>query len=161
MITLKNNRQREYTKKKLHEFERALKRVKKKYADDRGKLILFSHGYVEHITQLKHQLAEYEKMKSAPLPRALRARDAHEISHQLVRLRIARGFTQAQLAARTGCKQADISRLEQDDYQGYTINLLRKVATTLNADMELEFLPAGSDRVRMSAKSAGKAVVVR
>ena len=161
MITLKNDRQCEYTKKKLHEFEQDLKRVKKKYAEDRDKLILFSHGYVEHVTQLKHQITEYEKMKRAPLPKSLRARDAQEISHQLVRLRIARGLTQAQLAVRTGCKQADISRLEQDDYQGYTVNLLRKIATTLNADMELEFLPAEPGKGRSSTKLGEKAAAVR
>ncbi len=161
MIILKNDRQYEYTKKKLYEFEQALKKVGKKYANDTDKLTLFSHGYVEHITQLKHQIAEYKKMKKSPLPKILRARDAAEISRQLVRLRIAKGFTQAQLAARTDCKQADISRLEQEDYQGYTVNLLRKVAATLGADMELEFLPAKSGKGRTSAKSGGKAASVR
>jgi hypothetical protein len=61
MIMLKNDRQCEYTKKKLHEFEWALKKVQKKYAGNRAKLILFSHGYVEHVAQLRHQIAEYEK----------------------------------------------------------------------------------------------------
>jgi DNA-binding Xre family transcriptional regulator len=152
MIILKNDRQCEYTKKKLHEFEQALKKVQKKYAENKAKLILFSHGYVEHVAQLKHQIAEYEKMKKVPLPRSLRARDPHEISHQLVRLRIARGLTQAQLAARTGCKQADISRLEQEDYQGYTVSLLKKVAATLDADVELSFLPSESGKGKIVVK---------
>ena len=161
MIILKNDRQHEYTRKKLCEFEQALKKVQKKYTDDAGKLTLFSHGYIEHIAQLKHQIAEYQKMKKSPLPKSLKARDPYEISHQLVRLRIARKLTQAQLAARAGCKQADISRLEQDDYKGYTVSLLRKIAATLDADMELEFLPGRSDKARSSINPAGKTMAVR
>lgn len=151
MIMLKNDRQCKYTKKKIAEFQKELERLKRRY-QSKKEYEFFSHGYVEHIAQLKDQIAEYEKIKRSPLPKLLRARDPHEISHQLVRLRIARGLTQAQLAVRTRCKQADISRLEQEDYQGYTVTLLRKVAATLDADVELNFLPITSGKVKTAAK---------
>lgn len=138
---IKNDRQYEYTKKKLHEFEQDLKAIRKKYSPDKNKVALLSQGYVEHIAQLEAEIEEYEKMKNSPLPNVLRIHNLVEISHQLVRLRIARRLTQAQLAARIGCKQADVSRLERDDYQGYTISQLKKIAASLDAEIELDLIP--------------------
>ena len=138
---IKNDRQYEYTKRKLHEFEEDLKAIRKKYSSDKNKVALLSQGYVEHIAQLKAEIEEYEKIKKSPLPKVLRIHTLNEISRQLVRLRIARGLTQAQLAAQTGCKQADVSRLEREGYQGYSIGQLEKIAAGLNAKLELDLIP--------------------
>jgi len=138
---IKNDRQYEYTKRKLYEFEEDLKAIRKKYSSDKNKVALLSQGYIEHIAQLKAEIEEYEKMKRTPLPKVLRIHNLDEISPQLVRLRIARRLTQAQLAARIGCKQADVSRLEREDYQGYTISQLKKIAASLNAEIELDLIP--------------------
>lgn len=139
---IKNDRQCEHTKKKLREFEEDLKAIRKKHSSDKNKAALLSQGYVEHIAQLKGEMEEYEKMKKSPLPKVLRIHSLDEISRQLVRLRLARGFTQAQLAARIGCKQSDISRLEREDYQSYTVVQLEKIATSLDAEIELDLIPA-------------------
>lgn len=138
---IKNDRQYEYAKNKLREFGRGLKAIRKKYSSDKNKVALLSQGYVEHIAQLKAEIEEYEKMKKSPLPKVLRACNPVEISRQLVRLRLARGLTQAGLAARIGCKQADISRLEREEYQGYTISQLEKIAASLDAEIELDLIP--------------------
>lgn len=138
---IKNDRQYEYTKRKLHEFEEDLKAIHKKYSSDKNKVRLLSQGYVEHIAQLKVEIEEYEKMKEVPLPKILRAHNLDEISRQIVRLRLARGLTQAELASRIGCKQSDISRLEREDYQGYTIGQLKKIAASLNAEIEIDLIP--------------------
>lgn len=138
---IKNDRQYEYAKNKLHEFERGLKAIRKKHYSDKNKVGLLSQGYVEHIAQLKAEIKEYEKMKKSSLPKVLRACNPVEISHQLVRLRLARGLTQAELAARVGCKQADISRMEREEYRGYTISQLEKIAESLDAEIELDLIP--------------------
>ena len=138
---IKNDRQYEYAKNKLHEFERGLKAIRKKHYSDKNKVGLLSQGYVEHIAQLKAEIEEYEKMKKSSLPKVLRARNPVEISRQLVRLRLARGLTQAELAARIGCKQADISRMEREEYRGYTISQLEKIAESLDAEIELDLIP--------------------
>ncbi|MCQ9207583.1 MAG: helix-turn-helix domain-containing protein, partial [Omnitrophica bacterium] len=66
--------------------------------------------------------------------------DLSEVSRQLVRLRIARKLTQAQLATRVGCKQADISRLEREDYSGHTLGQLKRIVTSLNAQLEIALI---------------------
>jgi len=75
------------------------------------------------------------------MPRVLRIHTLSEVSRQLVRLRIARGLTQAQLAAQTGYKQADVSRMEREGYQGYSIGQLEKIVAGLNAKLELDLIP--------------------
>lgn len=138
---VKNNRQYQYTKGRLHQMEQDLAAIRKKHSRDRKKAALLSQGYMEHIGQLKTEIKEYEKMKKSPLPKVLEARDSVEISRQLVKLRLARGLTQAELAARMGCKQADISRLEREEYKGYTINQLEKIAANLDAKVRLNIVP--------------------
>ncbi len=139
---IKNDNQYKYTKKKLLEFNKILSAIRKKYSSDKNKVSLLSQGYSEHITQLKAEIEDYDKMKKSPLPKVLRAHEPIEISRMLVRLRLGRKFTQAQLADRIGCHQADISRLEREDYRGYTISLLTKIANTLNAKIELDIIPS-------------------
>ena len=139
---IKNDRQYEYAKSRLHKFDEDLAAIRKKYSSDKNKVALLSQGYIEHIAQLKAEVDEYKKMKRAPLPHRLRAYDPSEISHQLVRLRLARRLTQAELATRIGCKQADISRLEREDYQGYTISQLKKIAESLDAEIEIDLIVA-------------------
>lgn len=138
---IKNDRQFKYTKKRLAELQDGLKAIHKKYSSDKNKLSLLTQGYKEHVAQLTKEAGEYEKIKKLPLPHVLRAHDPLEISHQLARLRIARGFTQAQLAGRIGCKQSDVSRLEREEYRGYTITQLTKIAKSLNAKIELNLIP--------------------
>ena len=138
---IRNDRQLITTKKKLAELKRGLERLQRRYPSKK-EYEFFSKGHKLHIAQLKAETEEYEKMKNSPLPKVLRARDPDEISYQIVRLRLARGLTQAQLAARIGCKQADVSRLEREDYQGYTISQLKKIAAGLNAEIELDLIPA-------------------
>lgn len=138
---IKNDRQYEYSRRRLQEFDQDLKEIEKKYATDKDKLALLSQGYQEHIAQLKGEMKEYERMKTTDLPKVLRAQTPLEISRLLVQLRIARRLTQEELASRVGCKQADIARLEREDYQGYTLNQLRKIAACLNAEIELNVIP--------------------
>lgn len=138
---IRNDRQLTTTKKKLAELKMGLERSRRRYPSKK-EYEFFSKGHKLHIGQLKAEIEEYEKMKKSPLPKVLRAHAPDEISYQIVRLRLARGLTQAQLAARIGCKQADVSRLERENYQGYTIGQLKKIAAGLNAEIELDLIPA-------------------
>jgi len=139
---IKNDNQLKVTTEKLKELKEGLKSIRKKYSSNKRKCEFLSKGYVLHIEQLENEIEEYKKIKTAPLPKALHAHNPAEISHQLVRLRIARGLTQAELAERIGRKQSDISRLEREDYNGYTIRKLEEIAEILDAEIEFNLIPA-------------------
>lgn len=141
---IKNKRQYEYSKRKLHELEEDLKAIRKKYYIDKNKVALLSQGYIEHIVQFKDEIKGYEDMIKAPFPEVLPIHNLNEINRSIVRLRIARKITQEELAQRVGCKQSDISRLERDDYRGHTIAKLDNIIAGLGAKIVLNLIPEES-----------------
>jgi len=60
--------------------------------------------------------------------------------------RTAAGLTQAQLARRVGTTQSVISRLEDADYKGHSLTMLRRIAEALGRRLELRFVPARKRR---------------
>jgi ribosome-binding protein aMBF1 (putative translation factor) len=49
------------------------------------------------------------------------------------------GLSQAELAERIGSKQAVISRLEDADYDGHSLNMLQRIAAALGKVITIEF----------------------
>jgi transcriptional regulator with XRE-family HTH domain len=60
--------------------------------------------------------------------------------HQVARLRILRGLTQAQLAALVSTQQPSIARLENGETVP-NITFLERVAAALNARLEIRLVP--------------------
>jgi DNA-binding XRE family transcriptional regulator len=57
---------------------------------------------------------------------------------QLVEARLAAGLTQKQLAERIGVSQAQVARIEKEDYDAYTLTTLRRYVAALGDEFELE-----------------------
>ena len=55
--------------------------------------------------------------------------------------RVRAGLSQSQLAALIGTQQPVIARLENADYQGLSLTMLRRVAAALEQRLELRFVP--------------------
>jgi DNA-binding XRE family transcriptional regulator len=51
------------------------------------------------------------------------------------------GLTQLQLADLVGTSQPTIARLEDADYDGHSLTMLRRIATALGQTLELRFVP--------------------
>jgi len=51
------------------------------------------------------------------------------------------GLTQMQLAKLVGTTQPVIARLEDADYRGHSLRMLRRIATALKKDLEIRFVP--------------------
>jgi len=56
--------------------------------------------------------------------------------------RHAAGLTQAQLASMIGSDQAVISRLEDADYEGHSLSMLRRIASALGKRLDIRFVDA-------------------
>lgn len=80
---------------------------------------------------------EAEKLKEAEF---LAVAEELEPGYQVARLRILRGLTQAQLAELVGTRQPSIARLENGTSIP-SLTFLNKVATALNAKIELRLVP--------------------
>ena len=51
-------------------------------------------------------------------------------------------LTQKQLAELVGTKQQVIARLEDADYQGHSLSMLRRLGEALKLNLEIRFVPA-------------------
>ncbi len=70
------------------------------------------------------------------------ARANEEIARQIYRLRKKASLTQAQLAKLVGTTASVICRLEDADYEGHSLSMLRRIAAALNKRVEIRFVPA-------------------
>jgi DNA-binding XRE family transcriptional regulator len=67
-----------------------------------------------------------------------------EIARKVYDLRTKAGLTQRQLAKLVGTSASAICRLEDADYEGHSLAMLRRIAAVLDKRVEIRFLPAKS-----------------
>jgi ribosome-binding protein aMBF1 (putative translation factor) len=68
------------------------------------------------------------------------ARASAEVARRIYKLRTNAGLTQRQLAARVGTSHSVVSRLEDDDYKGHSLAMLRRIAAALDKRVEIRFV---------------------
>ncbi len=69
------------------------------------------------------------------------ARADDEVARKIFELRRKAGLTQAQLAKMIGTTASVISRLEDADYEGHSLAMLRRIAAALDKRVEIRFVP--------------------
>jgi len=70
------------------------------------------------------------------------ARVAADIAEEIFQARKEAGLTQAQLAERIGSTQSVIARLEDSDYRGHSVAMLRKIAAVTGKQLGVAFYAA-------------------
>jgi ribosome-binding protein aMBF1 (putative translation factor) len=66
---------------------------------------------------------------------------AADVASQIYKLRSRSGLSQRQLAARVGTTASVICRLEDADYEGHSLSMLRRIATALGKEVRIVFVP--------------------
>ena len=69
------------------------------------------------------------------------ARANEEIARKIQELRAAAALTQTQLAKLIGTTASVICRLEDADYQGHSLAMVRRIGSALNRRVEIRFVP--------------------
>jgi predicted transcriptional regulator len=64
-----------------------------------------------------------------------------DIACKIYDLRTKAGLSQRALANRIGTSAANICRLENADYQGHSLSMLRRIAAALEMRVDVRFLP--------------------
>ena len=64
-----------------------------------------------------------------------------EIAQLIYDARNRAGLTQKELAELIGTKQPTIARLEDADYEGHSLSMLRRIATALHMRLEMRLIP--------------------
>jgi len=70
------------------------------------------------------------------------ARSEAAIGRKIYALREAHGLSQRELAEIVGTTASSICRLENADYEGHSLPMLRKIAAALGQRVEVRFIPA-------------------
>jgi DNA-binding XRE family transcriptional regulator len=93
-------------------------------------------------------------------------KDEYDLAAQIIRFRINRNLTQAQLAQLVGTSQPAIARLESGSHRNVTLSFLYRVAKALDLQPELTFReikgrrrvssPWGQKRASLQVTSARK-----
>ena len=87
---------------------------------------------VEELTGKSQEMADLVEMEQANL----------DIARQIYELRTKAKLSQAELARKVGTTQSVISRLEDADYDGHSLAMLRRIASALEKRIEIRFVPS-------------------
>lgn len=82
-----------------------------------------------------------QKLKDDPslAQRVEEERFNSDLAQQIYDARKSRGWSQAELARKIDTSQSVISRIEDSDYSGHSLNLLKKIAHALGMSLRVEF----------------------
>jgi transcriptional regulator with XRE-family HTH domain len=67
-------------------------------------------------------------------------RSADDIARRIVELQTSAGLSQRELARRVGTTASVICRLEDADYEGHSLAMLRRIGTALKQRVEIRFV---------------------
>jgi DNA-binding XRE family transcriptional regulator len=70
-----------------------------------------------------------------------------DIARKIYELRSKAGLTQQELADRIGTSRSAICRLEDADYEGHSLSMLKRIAESLGRRVEIRFVPAKRRRI--------------
>jgi len=88
----------------------------------------------------------YYKSKPERLASLEQERLNARIARDLYTLRMKSGLTQKKLAKLVGTTPSVISRLENADYSGHSLNMIQRIASALNRHVDIRFVQATKRR---------------
>lgn len=86
----------------------------------------------------------YYRGKPQRIAQLEHARMEDELARKIYQLREEAGLTQSRLAKMIGTTESVISRLEDSEYSGHSLKMLRRIADAVGKRVEIRFLPRKS-----------------
>jgi len=134
---IENERQYQFTQKRIQEFEASLKSLR---ATPRPENVpeKIHRAMIESVESqleaLRVEVAEYEALKSQRV-RELELKSLDDLPDLFIKARLARGYTQAELAKKLKVKPQQVQRYEATRYQSISFKRLLDVAGALDLDL--------------------------
>ncbi len=129
MIT--NERQYQQTRRKISDLEALATATEAGDAGDEGFRDLQIAGLRSQADDLREEIAEYETLRSGRTT-VIEASSLAGLAGALIKARIARGWTQRQLADRLGVAEQQVQRYESTSYRTANLARLCDVADALD-----------------------------
>jgi DNA-binding Xre family transcriptional regulator len=134
---IENERQYHVTKQRIAQFEAALasQQATPRPAHLSPRLHqAMRESIASQLADLRQEVAEYEALKARQVS-VLELHSLSELPELLIKVRIARGYTQADLAKRLHLKPQQIQRYETTRYHSVSFRRLLEIARALDVDL--------------------------
>ena len=136
---IRNERQYRITKSQIAKFEAALADVTERSNSGVSARLrnLEQDALGSQLEELREEAAEYERLRSGRRqPVSIPSFD--QLPRALVQARIARGWSQRELADRVGLKEQQIQWYEATEYASASLKRIKKVMEALGAELAAE-----------------------
>ena len=134
---IENERQYHVTKARIAQFEAFLASLHATPRPDHMPPRLhqaMQESVSSQLADLRHEVAEYEALKACQVS-ALELHSLSELPDLRIKARIARGYTQAELAKRLHLKPQQLQRYEATRYDSVSFRRLLEIARALDVDL--------------------------
>ena len=136
---IKNEREYHITKSLADRFARTLAELEKRPAEPAESARILQRAEEQaaksQLADLRDQILEYEALREGRRHVA-ELRSIEDLPRVLIQTRIARGWSQGDLAARLGMKEQQIQRYEASDYSSASLARILEVAQALDVGVE-------------------------
>jgi ribosome-binding protein aMBF1 (putative translation factor) len=130
---IKNEREYRITKASARKLEDALENIdelRRKGKHDAAKLRIQTAATESMLADLRDQITEYEQLKKGKF-KAATLELVEAVPSNLIRARIALGWTQKDLADKLGTTEQQIQKYEATDYESASFKRVMEIATVL------------------------------
>jgi DNA-binding XRE family transcriptional regulator len=137
---IRNERQYKITKTQIKKFKEALEKFEKQKSKAHPMLVKAQKDAMKsELAVLEGQVKDYEKLRSGKY-KVLKDSSFDDLPIELIRARIALGYTQKQLGELVGLKEQQIQRYEETEYTSASFSRLREIINALGLDVKESIL---------------------
>jgi ribosome-binding protein aMBF1 (putative translation factor) len=139
---IQNEREYKISKAEAEKFKQAILQLEQQSTED-WKIKLQRNAMQSSLEELEQDILEYSQLKNSPVPITLTLSSLEQIPNTLIQARIAKGWTQAELANRMGVKPQQVQNDEITQYQSANFARLTRVAKVLGMQFETARIMVG------------------
>ena len=99
------------------------------------------------ITQASEIVKRESSIDPDTDPEMQQIAEAYRVAQIIYDARSAAGMTQKELATAVGTTQSVISQLEDAEYEGHSLSMLRRIAKALGRRIEIRMVPEEPNRI--------------
>ena len=133
---IQNEREYKISKSDAQKFREALTQLEQQPNTEVWKVELQRNAMQSSLEELEQDLIEFENLKNSHTPITLSLSSFDDIPDTLIRARIVKGWTQAELASRMGVKPQQVQNDEITHYQSANFARLSRVARVLGVQLD-------------------------
>ncbi|MBM3477332.1 MAG: helix-turn-helix transcriptional regulator [Armatimonadetes bacterium] len=146
---IRNEREYRMTRSLVRQFEHAVEQLDDLPGLSPEHRVAVATSYRRKLEELTREVSQYERLKNGQVP-SMAMEDLASVGRALIAARIARRWTQADLARALGVKPQQVQKDESCDYASASLDRLAAVAAALGAEFDVRIAFAGVAQTRQS-----------